>query len=80
LGRQREQELERARELLFTDVADAFYFYLDYQREQEVLEETRKILLDRVEELKKRQAIGKSRPSEVASAEAKLRRNEAALQ
>ena len=29
-GRQRKQEMTRAKQLLFTDVSDAFYFYLSY--------------------------------------------------
>jgi len=80
VGRQREQELKRAQELLFTDVSDAFYLYLAYQQEQGVLEDTQRALFERLGELEKRQIIGKSRPSEVASAEAKLRRNEAVLE
>lgn len=80
VGRQRQQELKRAQELLFTDVADAFYLYLNYQQDLDVLENTQKILFERVGELKKREIIGKSRPSEVASAEAKLRRNEASVE
>jgi outer membrane protein len=80
VGRQRQQELKRAEELLFTDVADAFYLYLNYQQDLQVLENTQNVLFERVGELKKRQMIGKSRPGEVASAEAKLRRNEALLE
>jgi outer membrane protein len=80
LGRQREQELKRAKELLFTDVSDAFYLYLSYQQDLEALEATHKALQDRVAELLKRQVIGKSRPSEVATAQAKLLRNEASME
>ena len=80
VGLQRRQELKRAEELLFTDVADAFYLYLNYQQDLEVLENTQKILFERVGELEKRKIIGKSRPSEVASAQAKLRRTEASLE
>jgi outer membrane protein len=53
---------------------------LNYQQDLEVLENTQKVLFERMGELEKRQVIGKSRPSEVASAEAKLRRNEAAVE
>ncbi|MBF0331646.1 MAG: TolC family protein [Candidatus Omnitrophica bacterium] len=77
LGKQRAQELKRAKELLFTDVSDAFYLYLSYQQDLEVLETTHKALEERVAELVKRQTIGKSRPSEVASAQSKLLKNEA---
>ena len=80
LGKQRQLELKRARELLFTDVADAFYLYASYQDSLDVLELTHKALLDRVDELKRREAIGRSRSSEVASALAKLYSNEAAME
>ncbi len=80
VGRQRQEELKRAQELLFIDVADAFYFYLDYQQDLQVLEETQKILFERVGELEKRQLIGKSRLGDVAGADAKLRRNEALVE
>ena len=80
LGKQRAQELKRAEELLFTDVSDAFYLYLYYQQDLQVLEDTQKILFERVGELKKRQIIGRSRLSEVSSSEAKLRRNEALVE
>ena len=79
-GKQRAQELKRAKELLFTDVADAFYLYLTYQQTQEVLQATKDVLFQRVGELEKREHIGKSRLSEIASAEAKLRRTEASLE
>jgi outer membrane protein len=80
VGLQRRQELKRAEELLFTDVADAFYLYLNYQQDLEVLENTQKVLFERVGELEKRQSIGKSRPSEVASSQAKLRKTEASVE
>ncbi len=80
LGQQREFELKRARELLFTDVVDAFYLYLSYQDSLEVLALTHTALLDRVSELQRREAIGRSRTSEVASAMAKLYSNEAAME
>jgi outer membrane protein len=78
IGRQRKAELKRAQQLLFTDVSDAFFLYLSYQDDEETLNDTRNALLERAGELKKRQVIGKSRPSEIASAEAKLRSLEAA--
>jgi len=71
-GKQREAELARARQLLFVDVADAFFLALRYQEDEKVVLATRQILVDRLTELDKRKELGKSRPSEVASAEAKL--------
>lgn len=75
--RQRTQEKIRAEQLLFTDVSDAFYFYLSYQDDIDALMTSRQALLDRVKELKKREELGRSRTSEVASAEARLSRVEA---
>ncbi len=80
LGKQRQFDLKRARELLFTDVSDAFYLYASYQDTLDVLEQTHKALMDRVSELQRREAIGRSRSSEVASAMAKLYSNEAAME
>lgn len=80
VGKQRQAELKRAQELLFTDVADAFYLYLSYQEDEEAVSDIRKALTDRVAELQKRESIGKSRLAEVASAEAKLSKTEATLE
>jgi outer membrane protein len=80
VGRQRQQELDRAKELLFLDVADAFYLYLSFQADLGVQEDTRQVLADRIVELRKRKAIGMSRAGEVASAEAKLARTEADME
>ncbi|MEI8011687.1 MAG: TolC family protein [Candidatus Omnitrophota bacterium] len=79
-GESRRQALKRARELLFRDVSDAFYYYLSYQEDLDVLAATRDILLERCAELQKRQLIGRSRPGEAVSAEAKLRRTEALME
>jgi outer membrane protein len=78
--RQRRHELRRARELLFVDVADAFYFYLSFQDDIETLTTIQDALAERVKELKERQELGRSRASEVASAQARLSRVEADLE
>ena len=78
--RQKTQETLRARQLLFTDVCDAFYLFLSYQEDIAALETTQDALDARIEELKKREALGRSRPSEVASAEVLLNRNEAEIE
>ncbi len=77
VGKQREAELKRARQLLLIDVADAFFLYMSYQEDEKALLDTAKALTDRITELNRRQKIGKSRPSEIANAEAKLSRTEA---
>lgn len=79
-GESRRQALKRARELLYKDVSDAFFYQLSYQEDLSVLTATRDILLERCAELQKRQSIGKSRPGEIASAQAKLRRTEALME
>ncbi|MBF0593486.1 MAG: TolC family protein [Candidatus Omnitrophica bacterium] len=80
IGKQRDAELKRAEQLLFTDVSDAFYLYLSYQEDLKVQQEILMALTDRVAELKKREALGKSRTSEVASAEAKQLLTEAGIE
>jgi len=77
--RQRIQETRRAQQLLFTDVSDAFYLFLNYQEDIAALSTTQKALNDRMEELRRREALGRSRPSEIASAEVLLNRNEAEI-
>ena len=78
--RQRRQELLRAEELLFGDVANAFYLFLEQQDDLGVLEFTRATLSKRIDVLKDRERLGRSRASEVASAEAALRRVEAEIE
>lgn len=75
--KQRDQDRRRAEQLLFVDVSDAFYFFLNYQETLDILTATQKALQDRIEELQKREGLGRSRASEIASAEAKLYRVEA---
>ncbi len=75
--KQRRSQLIRAKQLLFTDVADAFYFLLSYQEDLKALDDIHKVYGDTIKELKRRQGIGRSRESEVASAEATLYRTEA---
>ena len=78
--KQRRHELRRAQELLFTDVTDAFYFFLSFQDDVETLSTVRQALTERVKELKEREELGRSRASEVASAQARLSRIEADLE
>ncbi|MBF0485735.1 MAG: TolC family protein [Candidatus Omnitrophica bacterium] len=80
LGRERAAELKRARELLFTDVSDAFYLYLSYQQDEETLSDIQHALYNQLGELQKRQLVGRSRLSEVANAEARLRGNQALIE
>ncbi len=78
--RQRMLEKTRAEQLLFVDVANAFYLVLEQQKDLAVLAVIQRALTDRVEELTAREQIGRSRPSEVVSAEAQRLRLEADLE
>lgn len=78
--RQRQHERTRAEHLLFTDVADAFHLLMEKREDLRTLETTRMALVERIDELKEREQLGRSRPSEVVSAEARLRRVEANLE
>ena len=78
--RQRTQEYIRAQQLLFIDVSDAFYFLLSYQKDLEAVDNQKQALLERVDELRKREELGRSRISEVATARARLSRLEAEIE
>ncbi len=78
--KQRGYEFERAKQLLFGDVSDAFYFFLSTQKDFGVLLAIEEILRERIDELEKREELGRSRPSEVVSAQAQLSRVEAEIQ
>ena len=77
---QRTLEKARAEQLLLVDVADAFYLVLEQREDLAALEMIRRALADRAEELTAREQIGRSRPSEVVSAEAQRLRLEADLE
>ncbi len=79
LKQQRKKEWIRAQHLLFLDVAQSFYQVLRYQKELEIIQQIRKSLAERVEELQKREQIGRSRQSELATANVGLKNIEAEL-
>jgi outer membrane protein TolC len=62
----------RAKELLYQDVAAAFYGVLRYQKEIEITREIHELLEKRIKELEEREKIGRSRTSEVATARTSL--------
>ncbi len=76
---QRRFEWQRAKELLFVDVAESFYALLEARREAEVLNAVHKALEDRVKELEGRVKLGRSRESEKETALSELKVNEADL-
>jgi len=78
--KQRIYEKKRAEELLFVDVADAFYLLLEQQEDLKTTGLIRKALNDRVSELKKREEVGRSRRSELVNTESQLYNIEAEIQ
>jgi len=64
--KQRQQEKERAEQLLFGDVSDSFYLFLQQQEDLVALQSILQALSDRVQELSRRIELGRSRKSEVA--------------
>jgi len=69
---QREKELMRAQQLLFTDVSDAFYLFVEQQEDLQTLEVIRDALAGRIAELRQREKLGRSRRSEIVSTEAQF--------
>ncbi len=61
---QRREEWIRAKELLFLDVSNAYYSVLRSFRDVQIIEEIHNLFDGRLRELKERENIGRSRPSE----------------
>ena len=79
LRKQREDEWTRAKELLFLDVSKAFYDVMRLKKDVETTKEIDELFKERIAELKEREKIGRSRTSEVVSAEARMKIIEADL-
>ncbi len=77
---QRRHELQRAKELLFVDVMEAFYALAQVRRDIEILASAQKTLGGRIEELTGRAKLGRSRDSEVQKAFSDLKTVEADLE
>jgi outer membrane protein len=69
----------RAKELLYSDVARAFYNVLRYEKEIEINQGIHELLGKRIKELEERERIGRSRTSEVLMAKTSLKILEADL-
>lgn len=74
---QRVYEKIRAEQLLFVDVADSFYLYIEQREDLKALETVKNALKNQIGELSDRERLGRSRRSEVVSAEALLYQVEA---
>ncbi len=79
LKKQRLEEHERAKEILFLEIVDAFYGLMQQKKDLETIEGIHKLFEERVEELKQREEVGRSRLSELSTAGAKMRILEAQL-
>ncbi len=66
-------ERRRAEELLYLEVAEAFFAVERHREESAILQESERLAQERVAELQGRERLGKSRASEVASAQAHLK-------
>jgi len=77
LRRQRVSEKLREEQLLLLDVADAFYGVLEARRDVKTIEDIRRLFDDRIQDLGKREKIGRSRPSEISSARSRMKTLEA---
>ena len=71
-NKQRANEEIRAKQLLYVDVADAFYFLMEEREDLKTLETIRQAFLDRIKELQNRVSLGRSRDSEVVSTQTQL--------
>lgn len=76
---QRRFEKERAEQLLFIDVMEAFYAYLSAREDQEILLKTKNAIEGRTKELNIRVENGRSRRSESSVSESELKVAEADL-
>lgn len=73
LKREQKEEWIRARQLLFSDVAQAFYGLLRERKNLEILDGIHALFEERIKELGEREKIGRSRPSEIATATARMK-------
>ncbi len=73
LKQTQKEEWIRAQELLFLDVANAFYGFLEEKENLRVIEGIHTLYTERIKDLKEREGIGRSRPSEVTTANAQIK-------
>lgn len=76
---QRKDERHRAEQLLFQDVADAFFLVLQQKKNIEIITGILRLYEGRIGELEEREEIGRSRVSEIAEARSKMKSLEADL-
>jgi outer membrane protein len=77
--KQRTDEKLRAEQLLLVDVSNAFYLLKEKREDMNALLKIKTALMNRITELRERENLGRSRPSEVVNAKAQLYTVEANL-
>ncbi len=77
--KQQKLEYERAKQLLYVDVVDAYCAALQAMRDVEILRSTHRLLAERMRDLNDRVRLGRSRESEAKTSLADLRLIEADL-
>ena len=77
LRKEQKEEWLRAQELLFLDVVQAYYGFLKEKKDLETIDGIYSLYKERVRELEEREAIGRSRTSEVITAKARMKTLEA---
>ena len=77
LKNQQKDEWIRAKQLLFLDVADAFYGLLREKKNLEVIDGIYRLYHARTRELTSRERIGRSRASELVTAKSRMKETEA---
>jgi outer membrane protein len=80
LTRERKFQIQRAKEVLFIDVVDAFYETLWKEKTVEVHKNIKTSIEDRLKELNERAKVGRTRESEIQTATSDLKTVEAAAQ
>ena len=65
-------EWKRAREVLYEEVAGAFYQWIQYEEDLKLILDLQQTLMNRVAEMQRRVNLGKSRPSELISVQSDL--------
>ena len=73
LKKQQKEEWIRAKQLLFLDVADAFYGLLHEKKNLQITDGIYRLYRARIRELVARERIGRSRASELASAKSRMK-------
>jgi outer membrane protein len=70
--KQRTKEKERAEQLLLVDVSNYFYLLMETREDLRALKKIELALNGRVNELRERERLGRSRPSEIVNAKAQF--------